>query len=147
MFKCAAAQEHANTTIIHFPRNQEYVVCVNAILSHAQGDRVIFLSNDYLTTPSWFKVFDLPPVTMEITEHRIHQQRCTCGKIHRSEFPVDVVAPVQYGPGVKALAVYLTQHHMLPVARTARLLSDLYGVPISAGTIQAMIAEAGSGWV
>ncbi|MBK6637705.1 MAG: glycosyltransferase [Rhodocyclaceae bacterium] len=50
-----AAREHANTKIIHFPQNQEYVVCVNAILSHAQGERVIFLSNDYLTTPSWFK--------------------------------------------------------------------------------------------
>lgn len=87
-------------------------------------------------------VFDLPPVAMEVTEHRIHQMRCTCGKTHRSEFPVDVVAPVQYGPGVKALAVYLTQHHMLPVACTAQLLSDLYGLSISAGTVQAMIGEA-----
>jgi len=90
------------------------------------------------------QVFDLPPVAMEVTEHRIHQLRCTCGKIHRSEFPVDVAAPVQYGPGVKALAVYLTQHHMLPVARTAQLLSDLYGLSISAGTVQAMIGEAGT---
>jgi transposase len=96
------------------------------------------------TTTEARQVFDLPPVTMEVTEHRIHQLRCTCGKIHRSEFPVDVVAPVQYGPSVKALAVYLTQHHMLPVARTARVLSDLYGLSISAGTIQAMIAEAGT---
>ena len=90
------------------------------------------------------QVFDLPPVTMAVTEHRIHQLRCTCGKIHRSEFPAEVVAPVQYGPGVKALAVYLTQHHMLPVARTAQLLADLYGAPISAGTVQTMIREAGA---
>jgi transposase len=90
------------------------------------------------------QVFDLPPVAMEVTEHRVHQLRCTCGKLHRSEFPTEVSAPVQYGPGVKALAVYLTQHHMLPVARTARLLADLYGLSISAGTIQAMIGEAGT---
>lgn len=90
------------------------------------------------------QVFDLPPVAMEATEHRIHQLRCSCGKLHRSEFPADVTAPVQYGPGVKALAVYLTQHHMLPVARTAQLLADLYDVPISAGTVQTMIGEAGT---
>ena len=88
------------------------------------------------------QVFDLPPVTMEVTEHRIHALRCTCGKLHRSEFPAEVTAPVQYGPGVKALAVYLTQHHMLPVARAAKVLADLYGLPISAGTVQAMIGEA-----
>ncbi|QGU33687.1 IS66 family transposase [Thermochromatium tepidum] len=88
------------------------------------------------------QVFDLPPVTMEVTEHRIHALRCTCGKLHRSEFPPEVTAPVQYGPGVKAQAVYLTQHHMLPVARTANVLADLYGVPISTGTVQAMIGEA-----
>jgi len=88
------------------------------------------------------QVFDLPPVAMEVTEHRIHQLRCSCGKLHRSEFPANVTAPAQYGPGVKALTVYLTQHHMLPVARAAQLLTDLYGVPISAGTVQTMIGEA-----
>lgn len=90
------------------------------------------------------QVFDLPPVALEVTEHHIHRTRCACGKLHRSEFPSDVVAPVHYGAGVKALAVYLTQHHMLPVARTAQLLSDLYGLPISRGTIQTMIGEAGT---
>ena len=88
------------------------------------------------------QVFDLPMVKMVVTEHQTHQARCTCGKIHRSAFLDDVGAPVQYGPGVKALAVYLTQHHMLPVARSAELLCDLYGVPISAATIMAMISEA-----
>ena len=96
------------------------------------------------TTTEVRQIFDLPPVAMEVTEHRIYQTRCSCGTLHRSEFPTDVAAPVQYGSGVKACAVYLTQHHMLPVARTARLLADLYGVSISAGTIQAMIGEAGT---
>ena len=41
------------------------------------------------------QVFDLPPVAMEVTEHRIHQPRRACGKLHRSEFPADVTAPVQ----------------------------------------------------
>jgi transposase len=94
--------------------------------------------------PETRQVFDLPPLAMQVTEHRIYQAHCTCGKSHASVFPNAVAAPVQYGSGVKALAVYLTQHHMLPVARTAQLLGDLYGLPISAGTIQSMIGEAGT---
>jgi GT2 family glycosyltransferase len=50
-----AAREHKNTKIIRFAENREYVHSVNAILSHAAGNRVIFLSNDYLVTPGWFR--------------------------------------------------------------------------------------------
>lgn len=79
---------------------------------------------------------------LEVTEHRTLEARCACGKVHRSAFPAEVPAPVQYGPQVKALAVYLTEHHMLPLERTARLLADCYGVPISAATVMSMIREA-----
>jgi transposase len=88
------------------------------------------------------QVFDLPPVHVEVTEHRICEVLCACGKRHRSLFPPAVVAPVQYGEGIKALVVYLTQHHMLPIDRTGQLLFDLYGVPISSATILGMIREA-----
>lgn len=88
------------------------------------------------------QVFDLPPVHVEVTEHRIGEALCACGKRHRSLFPPMVVAPVQYGEGIKALAVYLTQHHMLPIERTSQLLFDLYGVPISGATILGIIREA-----
>jgi len=88
------------------------------------------------------QVFDLPPVRLEVTEHRTLEARCACGKVHRSVFPAEVVAPVQYGVHIKALAVYLTEHHMLPLERTARLLGDCYDVPISAATVMTMIREA-----
>lgn len=76
------------------------------------------------------QVFDLPPVHVEVTKHRICEALCICGKLHRSLFPPAVIASVQYGEGIKVLAVYLTQHHMLPIDRTGQLLFDLYGVPI-----------------
>jgi len=41
------------------------------------------------------QVFDLPPVAIEVAEHRIHQRRCACGKLHRSELPAEVTAPIQ----------------------------------------------------
>jgi transposase len=33
------------------------------------------------------QVFDIPPQQVEVTEHRALEVRCTCGKVHRSEFP------------------------------------------------------------
>lgn len=50
------------------------------------------LNGDVLTEAH--EVFDLPRMAMEVTEHHIHQTRCACGKVHRSEFPADVAAPV-----------------------------------------------------
>lgn len=53
-----------------------------------------------------------------------------------------MIGPTQYGAGIKALAVHLTQHHMMPVERTAGLINDLYRLPISLGTIMGIINEA-----
>jgi transposase len=49
---------------------------------------------------------------------------------------------VQYGPLVKAAAVHLTQHHMLPAQRTAAIMGDLCGLPLSDATVLAAVAKA-----
>jgi len=88
------------------------------------------------------QVFDIPPLRYEITEHQILEACCTCGKVHRGEFPGDVTAPVQYGARIKAAVVHLTHHHMMPVARTGELTGDLFGLPISDATVLAINEEA-----
>lgn len=88
------------------------------------------------------QVFDLPPTHYEVTEHRVLEARCACGKRHRGAFPEGVNAPVQYGPRLKAAAVHLTQHHMLPAQRTADLMGDLGGLPLSDATVLAAVAAA-----
>ena len=89
------------------------------------------------------QVFDIPPLHHEVTEHRVLEARCACGKVHRGEFPAEVPAPVQYGPRIKAAVVHLTHHHMMPVARTGDLVGDLFGLPISDATVLAINGEAG----
>jgi transposase len=89
------------------------------------------------------QVFDLPSMHYEVTEHRVLEACCACGKRHRGEFPEGVNAPVQYGPGLKAAAVHLTQHHMLPVQRTADLMGDFFDLPVSDATVLAAVDEAG----
>lgn len=88
------------------------------------------------------QVFDIPPVSPRITEHQTFKACCPCGRRHRSAFPAEVAAPVQYGPVLKALAVLLTQHHMLPFERTAELLSGLLGLTLSPATLEGFVIEA-----
>ena len=88
------------------------------------------------------QVFDIPPLLPEVTEHQVVEIRCTCGKICRGEFPEGVSAPVQYGPRIKAVVVYLTNHHMMPITRTGTLMGDFFGLPMSDATVLAANEEA-----
>lgn len=88
------------------------------------------------------QVFDIPRLHHEITEHQVLEAVCLCGKVHRGEFPVDVTAPVQYGPRLKAAVVHLTHHHMMPLARTGDLTGDLFGLPLTDATVLAINEEA-----
>jgi transposase len=81
-------------------------------------------------------------IRREVTEYRTVQGRCACGQWHQSAWPAEVAAPVQYGPGVAALAVCLTHEQHLPYQRTAGLLQALAGIALSPATLYAMGREA-----
>lgn len=84
------------------------------------------------------QIFDLPPRSLEVIEHRAEIKGCPhCGAHVRAEFPTGVSAPVQYGPRFQSLMVYLNQQQLLPYDRLAQLCEDLFGQPLSAGTLVA----------
>jgi len=82
------------------------------------------------------QTFDIPPVTLHSTEHCAEIKPCPkCGHINKAEFPDDVTQPVQYGPRIKAFAVYLHDYQLIPYDRSCELLSDVYGCKISPATL------------
>jgi len=87
------------------------------------------------------QVFDLVRPVVQVTEHFGYELLCRCGQRHHSIFPTHVTAPVQYGPAIKSTLVYLTQGQLLPMQRTAQIMSDLFGVKISAGSVHTSITQ------
>ncbi|MEZ4860333.1 MAG: IS66 family transposase [Caldilineaceae bacterium] len=74
------------------------------------------------------QVYDVPPVRLEVTEHRSEIKVCPCcRKRVKANFPAGVTQPVQYGELFKAQASYLNTYQLLPIARSCELLGDFYG--------------------
>jgi transposase len=91
------------------------------------------------------QVFDIPRIAVRVVEHRLLSRRCACGAVTAAAGPVAVAAPVQYGPHAAAIAVYLCLGQHLPVGRTAGLLAEVFGTPMSVGTVAAWTSRAAAG--
>ena len=89
--------------------------------------------------------FDLPPMTVRVIEHQLVSRRCGCGVTTCGAAPDGVTAPVQYGPRITAIILYLYVGQFLSKKRTAQALAELFGTPVSEGTVVTMTRRAADG--
>ncbi len=74
------------------------------------------------------QVFDLPERLIEVTEHQASVYCCAaCGGETKAEFPAGVASAAQYGERIRAAAVYLNVHQLIPEDRVAEAMHDLFG--------------------
>ncbi len=91
------------------------------------------------------QVVDIPPIRPTITEYRLHRLRCACcGEETRGEVPPDVRAGT-FGTRVRTIAALLTGAHRLSRRATEQLMSDLFGLSISLGSVSNLEAETAAG--
>ena len=80
------------------------------------------------------QVFDID-ISFLITEYRAEILVAENGQRFVAPFPDHVTKAVQYGNGVKAHAVYLSQYQLIPYQRVQEYFQDQMNLPISAGSI------------
>lgn len=122
--------EKPNQIVSHFPPTCQ----------HCQADLTTL---PFLPTYEPRQVFELPlPLKLNVIEHRAYSRQCPhCQQLTTAAFPKGVSNWVQYGPGFRALAVYLVEYQLLPYARVCDLLNEIYSETLSPGTLAALIAE------
>jgi transposase/uncharacterized coiled-coil protein SlyX len=82
------------------------------------------------------QVHDLPEVRLLVREHQVEEVCCpACQQVSRGSFPAGIEAPAQYGPQIRALAVYLHEYQLVPLGRVSELLTDLYGSQVSEAAV------------
>lgn len=89
------------------------------------------------------QVVDLPPLALVVTEHQAATVCCPrCQAPTTAAFPDHVAAPVQYGPRLLGLGVYLRHYQLLPYARIRETLADLFGASPACDTLATAGAAA-----
>jgi transposase len=91
--------------------------------------------------PARHEVPELPPLAVEISEHRLQRLWCPdCGRVVRAKLPVGV-PPGCFGPKLEAAIAALTVRNRLSRRQLVELLNELFGCPIAVGTVDAILTR------
>jgi len=85
--------------------------------------------------PYRHQVTEVPPVTPVVTEYQLHRLVClACGAPTRASLPAGV-PPGGFGPCVQAIVALCTGAYRLSKRTTQAVIEDLFGLPMSLGTM------------
>jgi len=139
--KPGGQQGHPGKTLLFSPSPDEVIVHPVERCEQCQAD----LRHIPPSMVERRQVVDVPPMRQLVREHHSEQKQCPqCQQITVASFPAEVRAPVQYGPRIGAIAVYLVQQQLLPLARACEVMEDLLCVSLSEGTVRDMTLRCAS---
>ena len=87
------------------------------------------------------QVFDIK-ISRVVTEYRAEVVEDAKGNRIVASFPEGVTKAVQYGPDLKAHAVYMSQYQLIPYKRIQEYFEGQIGIPLSEGSIYNFNREA-----
>lgn len=87
------------------------------------------------------QVFDID-ISRVVTEYRAEILEDSKGNRFVASFPKEVTKAVQYGMGVKAHSVYMSQYQLIPYKRIQEYFRDQLDIPVSEGSIYNFNREA-----
>jgi len=130
--KKGAPKGHDGTTLRFSDEPDEVIVhvvssCSNCATSLEKVESLMYEKR---------QVFDLPPPTIGITEHRAAEEMLsTMWTSSACVFPEKVKAPTQYGKGFAAWTAYFHTYQMIPLDRISRMFAELTGYRPSEATL------------
>jgi len=128
--------KHPGSTLVMREHPDEIVVHKVLRCQYCQAD----LQSEKVLVLHRRQVVDTPVARLIAQEHQAEHKWCpACCQVTLAPFPSGVDAPVQYGPRVAAMAVYLVQQQLVPWARACEILSDLLGIQLSEGSLARLI--------
>jgi len=75
-----------------------------------------------------YQQHEIPLVSVSVVQYDQHAVACGCGRVHTAKRPEDAGAGrAEYGPNLRAFAVYLLVVHFVPVHRVVEILASLTG--------------------
>lgn len=93
--------------------------------------------------PHRHQVVELPPVSPEVTEYRLHRRQCPCCKTtSKGLLPLGVTWS-NFGPRLQACCALLTAKYHLSKNDTVEALGDMMGIDLSAASVCANEARVG----
>ena len=119
--------ETPDLTVDHYP---EYCSCCGNNLA---GTDPFFIGKR--------QVYDIPPIEIKVTEHRIYERACNCGHKTRSSWPAGVETPVSYGSNIESLIGYFHTRQYIPFKRMQEIFTDVFGAQISEGGIHYLLEK------
>lgn len=80
-------------------------------------------------------------VNTEVVAHQVLSLECLCenSKLISGSFPQNITGTMQYGDNLEALVITLNTAGMMGIKRTHDILSAVFGIPISTGTVFSMV--------
>jgi transposase len=121
--------ERVTDVVVHWPQR--------CGCGHVFGDD----EREPVGAPARHQVAELPPLAVEISEHRLQRVCCPdCGRTVRAELPAGVPRGC-FGPKLEAAIASLTVRNRLSRRQLVELLEELFGCPIAVGTIEAILTR------
>ena len=87
-----------------------------------------------------YQQHEIPLVSVKVTQYDQHAVACRCGRVHTADRPEGAgTGRIEYGPQLRAFAVYLMVMHFVPVHRCRELLASLTGAEPSVGFVHSLL--------
>jgi len=92
-------------------------------------------------TPYRHQIVEIPPLKMQITEHRLHELECKhCRQKTRAKLPRNVSAS-SYGERLSALVAWFSSDYRQSHGQLQQMLKRLFGIEISRASISRLRTE------